>query len=315
MRPLKQAAQLLALVATVATTGRAQPNVQPVALVAPVAAAATTTDAAHDVVSVRFAASTANAERLKAPWWAPAASLLVPGAGQFALGQQRSVAYLVAEAYLVLQAVAARRDGDRAREEYRAIAADVARRPFSDQRPVGSWAYYEVMSEQLESGRFDRVPGGAVDPETDEATYNGASWRLARETFWTDPNAPPPVTSTEYQRALAFYEARAFRDEYRWSWRDAQLERGVFLESINAANRSYQRSVNLFGLVGANHLTSLVDAYVTVRIRRFGGVRVGSLTFDRIQSGVDVLGDPADGRYRVRSGVRFVPVPSGRRVN
>lgn len=312
MRTPKVAAPILALLATIATTGVAQPAVQPVALASPAAVSAPAPDLPHHALLVRRAAATANVGPGTAPWWAPAASLILPGAGQFALGQQRSVAYLVAEAYLVLQAVAARRDGDRARDEYRAIASDVARRPFSEQRPVGSWAYYEVMSEQLESGQFDRVPGGAVDPETNEATYNGASWRLARETFWNDPDTPPPVSSAEYQRALAFYESRAFRDEYRWSWRDAQLERGVYTETINAANRSYQRSVNLFSLVGANHLTSLVDAYVTVRIRRFGGVRVGSLTFDRIQSGIEAIGDPADGRYRVQSGIRFVPAPTGR---
>jgi hypothetical protein len=231
----------------------------------------------------------------------------VPGAGQVALGQQRGVAYLVADAYLLLQAVSSRRDGDRDRDEYRAIASDVARRPFSDARPTGPWAYYEIMSEELESGRFDRIAGGAVDPETDEATYNGASWRLARETFWTNPNVPPGASSTEYQRALAFYEARAVRDEYRWSWRDAQLQRDVYKQTIASANRSFQRSVTLFGLVGANHLTSMIDAYVTVRVRRYGGVRAAGLSLDGIESAVRPLGDPAAGHYRFLGALRFVP--------
>jgi hypothetical protein len=225
------------------------------------------------------------------------------------MGQQRSVAYLVAEAYLVVQALSAQRDGDRARDEYRAIASDVARRPFSTERPIGNWAYYEEMLEHFESGRFDRIPGGAVDPETDESTYNGASWRLARENHWTNPDSAPAATSEQYRRALAFYEARAVRDEYRWSWRDARLERGVYSETITSANRSYQRSVNLFGLVGANHLTSMIDAYITVRVRRYGGVRVAGLAWDGVSSAVRPIGDPAEGRMRWSTAVRFVPAP------
>ncbi len=254
-----------------------------------------------------MSATVGTTRRDGAPWWAPVASLILPGAGQFMLGQQRAVAYAVAEAYLVLQSVASKRDGDRDRDEYRAIAADVARRPFSADRPTGPWSYYEVMSEQLESGRFDRIPGGGIDPETDESTYNGESWRLARENFWEDPDEPPPVTSAEYQRALDFYASRAVRDEFRWSWRDAQLQRDLYSQTITSANRSYKRSVNMIGLVGANHLTSLIDAYVTVRIRRYGGVRVAGLTFDRMESGVRSVGDPLEGRVQLSTGLRFVP--------
>jgi hypothetical protein len=62
------------------------------------------------------------------------------------------------------------------------LAADVARKPFGGAQPVGAWEYYEAMEKYLASGVFDRVPGGAVDPETDETTYNGARWLLARQT-------------------------------------------------------------------------------------------------------------------------------------
>ena len=243
----------------------------------------------------------------QAPWWAPVASAVVPGSGQLVLGQQRSVAYLVAEVYLVVQALSARRDWDAARDEYRSIAADVARRPFGGDLPIGSWEYYEAMEATLESGVFDLVPGGAVDPETDESTYNGATWRLARRTHWPDPNTPPPTSSAEYQRALAFYEDRAIRDEFRWSWRDAQLQLDVYRQTISSANRSYQRSVNMVGLLGMNHLASLIDAYITVRIRRYGGVRVAGLSLDGLESEVHAVGDPAAKRYRISSAVRFVP--------
>ena len=54
-------------------------------------------------------------------------------------------AYLVAEGFFVLQAIAAQRDGDRDRQRYRTIASDVARKALSANRPVGNWDYYEFM--------------------------------------------------------------------------------------------------------------------------------------------------------------------------
>ncbi|MEQ1690304.1 MAG: hypothetical protein ABMA00_03410 [Gemmatimonas sp.] len=244
-----------------------------------------------------------------APWWAPVASGLLPGSGQFAMGQQRAVAYLVAEGYLVLQALSAQRDGNRDRNEYRGLASDVARRPFSATRPDGAWGYYEAMEKYLESGVFDRIPGGAVDPETNPTTFNGARWKLARETYWANPDSTPSTTSSQYQRALASYAEDAVRDEFRWSWRDAQLQKDVYEQTIRSANRRYQRATNMLGLVYANHLTSLIDAYVTVRVRRFGGVRVAGLRLDGVQSAVHPVGDPAAGRRQFVGVLRFVPSP------
>lgn len=242
-----------------------------------------------------------------APWWAPVLSMVVPGAGQLVLGQQRGVAYAVAEGYLLLQQIRARRDADRDREAYRTLAADVARKPFGGDRPRGGWDYYESMERFLESGAFDRVAGGAVDPELDESTYNGARWLLARETFWQNPDAPPPVGSAEYVRALAFYEARAVRDPYRWSWRDARLEQDVYAQTIASANRSVQKAVNYVGLVGANHLVSMIDAYVNVRIRRYGGAGLGGLSVDGIQTMIEPVGDPRGQNRQLRAAVRLVP--------
>jgi hypothetical protein len=243
----------------------------------------------------------------RAPWWAPVLSGVVPGAGQFAMGQQRSVGYLVAEGYLILQQVRARRDADRDRDAYRALAFTVARQPFGGERPRGSWDYYESMEKFLESGAYDRVPGGAIDPETDETTYNGAGWLLARETYWLNPNVAPAVGSQEYQRALAFYLARAVPAAYRWSWRDAQLQRDVYAQTIASANRSVQRAVNYMGLIGANHLVSLIDAYVSVRVRRFGGAGVAGLRVSSIHTVVEPVGDPLAGRRQVRTAVRLLP--------
>lgn len=243
---------------------------------------------------------------LRAPWWSPVASAVLPGSGQFALGQQRSVGYAIAEVYFVMQALAARRDGNRDRDEYRALAADVARRPFSASRPVGGWDYYESMEKFLASGVYDRIPGGDLNPETDETTFNGVRWRLARETFWRNPDSVPATTSAEYQRAIAFYTERAVPDAFRWSWRDAQLQQDVYRQTIESANRSYQRAVTLFGVVGANHLASLIDAYITVRIRRFGGVRVAGLRFDGVETTVEPISASSQMSAQLRTQIRLV---------
>ena len=214
---------------------------------------------------------------------------------------------MVAEGYLILQQVRARRDANRDRDAYRALAFNVARQPFGGERPRGSWDYYESMEKFLESGAYDRIPGGAIDPETDETTYNGARWRLARETYWLTPNVAPAVGSPEYQRALAFYLSRAVPAAYRWSWRDAQLQQDVYAQTIASANRSVQRAVNYMGLIGANHLVSLIDAYVSVRVRRFGGAGVGGLRVSSLHTVVEPVGDPRAGRRQVRTAIRLTP--------
>jgi hypothetical protein len=226
------------------------------------------------------------------------------------LGQQRGVAYVVAEAYLLVQAVGAQRDVTKGVRNYQSVAADAARRAFGGSLPAGPWSYYEDLEKFDASGMYDVVPGGVVDPETDTTTFNGRSWRLARETFWRDPDIAPAVSSEQYQKALAFYSARAWGDEFRWSWRDAQLQKDVYRGAIAAANRSNQRKTNLLAVVGANHLASLIDAYINVRIRRYGGAGVAGLRLDAVDSRVVALGDPAAGVRSLRTSIRLVPSAS-----
>lgn len=248
----------------------------------------------------------------RAPWWAPVTSGVLPGTGQLMMGQQRGVGYLVAEGYLLLQLFRARRDANRDRDAYRALAYEVARKPFGGARLPGGWDYYESMEKYLESGAFDRIPGGAIDPETDATTYNGARWLLARETFWVNPDIAPPVGSSEYSRALAFYQSRAIPAAYQWSWRDAQLEQDVYSQTIASANRSVQQAVNYVGLIGANHLVSLIDAYVNVRVRRFGGAGVAGLSIGSVHTELQTVGDPRDGRRQLQTSIRLIPVGRGR---
>ena len=94
------------------------------------------------------------------------------------------------------------------------------------------------MEHWIESGVFNLVPGGTFTPEADVTTYNGAAWLLARQTYWADPNVQPDPTSAEYRKAIAFYIARAMQPQYRWSWRNAQLEQDVYVQTIERANQA-----------------------------------------------------------------------------
>jgi hypothetical protein len=199
------------------------------------------------------------------------ASFVVPGSGQALLGQTRSLGYVVAEGFLILRAVRAHRDADNSRTEYRRLASDVARAGFGTDRPNGSWDYYERLEEYAASGAYELTPGGKFAPETDPETFNGRQWLQARQTYWNDPDTPPAETSDEYRRAIAFYQTRAYQGSFLWSWRDHQLEQTAYIQTIKEANRSKQQLVSAVGLVAANHLVSLVDAYINVRVRRYGG--------------------------------------------
>jgi hypothetical protein len=197
----------------------------------------------------------------------PLASAFLPGSGQALLRQDRFVAYLAVEGFAWLRYATDLGEAKRQRRAYRALAERVARSAFGASPPVGDFEYYERMKHWVESGAFDLVPGGTVEPEMDTTTYNGATWLLARRTYWTDPDTPPPPGSGAFDQALGFYLERAVGPAYRWSWAGAELEQDVFGQTIDRSNDAYRRAIEDLGLVIANHVLSTVDAYVTVRLR------------------------------------------------
>ena len=217
------------------------------------------------------ASPVAGAAPARAPLWAPLASAVVPGLGQAAMGQGRFVAYLAAESYAWLRYATDVAEGRRRRREYQVIARDVARAFFSENRPVGDFEYYEHMKEYDESGVFDLEPGGDLQPETDESTYNGFIWLLARQTFWEDSSVPPEPGSPQEMLAIEFYRRRAIRPEFRWSWRNAGLERNLYNRTIDRSNEAFRRSVADLGFILANHVLSAVDSSISVRLRRRPG--------------------------------------------
>jgi hypothetical protein len=116
-----------------------------------------------------------------------------------------------------------------------------------------------------------------VDPETDITTYNGQIWWLARTTYWSDPDVAPPRGSAAYSNALTFYRSRAERPEYQWSWRDQQGSLDVYRTTIAQANNAARDATRDLSIIIANHVLSTVDAFVTVRLRRYGGAGTGGV--------------------------------------
>ncbi len=200
-------------------------------------------------------------------------SAVVPGAGQALLGSRRAFAYAAVEALGWVTYSVQVREGDRQRARFRELSRTVARAQFTPDGPAGNWDYYERMEKFAVSGAYDAIPGGAIDPESDPTTFNGSIWLLARQTYWRDPSLPPSITSPEYQSALSFYERRAAPPEMRWSWAASPDGYQQYRRSIAASNAAFKRAEQTVGLVIANHILSVVDAYVSVRLRRVSGGR------------------------------------------
>lgn len=220
-------------------------------------------------------------------WWVPLASAALPGWGQVRLGQDRFVAYLAVEAYAAIGYFNDLNALHRERERYVGLARDVARAFVPGNTRIGDWDYYEAMEKHLESGVFDRTPGtGQFSPEADTTTYNGAIWLRARRlSDWPNPDVEPNHASPVYQAAVSYYVAHAVRPEYRWSWRNAQLEWDLYRQIIRRKNDVGREAGHYLAAIAVNHLLSTIDAFITLRLR--GG-----------------LGAPRDG-YRLSLSVPF----------
>jgi hypothetical protein len=59
----------------------------------------------------------------------------------------------------------------------------------------------------------------------------------------------------------------------RWSWTASPGGYQQYRRSIAASNGAFKRAGQTVGLVIANHILSVVDAYISVRLRRDSGGR------------------------------------------
>ncbi len=199
-------------------------------------------------------------------WMPPVSSLIIPGSGQLMLGQERGAIYLVVEAFLIARFFRLHGEGQREGDRYRELAFTVARAPFAPTVFDTAFTYYEKLEDFRESGPFDTDPGPDLVPASDERTFNGSIWALARETFFADPDNPPDPGSEEYQRALEFYRRRAVGPNFLWSWRNAGLEQDLFRQSIRQSDEAFRAATTQLGLLLVNHLLSAIDAFLTTRL-------------------------------------------------
>lgn len=200
--------------------------------------------------------------------WSVLASATVPGTGQAMLGVQRFLPYMAFEVYAWTQYLSHAGEYRQYRDSYVELSSRVARSKYTIIFPAGDFEYYERMQHFHESGRFEVVAGGVLDPEPDSTTFNGSVWLLARRTYWNDVNAAPDTSTREWKQASEFYLRRAYDQPYRWSWTGAPFEFDEFRRLIRRSNDSNRKAVQDLGVIIANHMLSAVDAYVTVRLRR-----------------------------------------------
>jgi hypothetical protein len=221
----------------------------------------------------------------RAQWVRPTASLLIPGAGQLMGGSDRAALYLVAEVLFLTRFLSLQRDGRSSANQYHDLAFNVARGAFDPGIRDTVWDYFEAMGKYIESGPFNTGPGPDLVPPSDESTFNGKIWQLARDTYLQRPDSAPDPGSAEYARALDFYRRRAVGPNFRWSWRSAAIEQDLFRQAIRSSDEAYRRARQQLGLLMANHLLSAVDALISSRIargQRVRGVSAGLRIGDRL---------------------------------
>ena len=198
------------------------------------------------------------------PLKAAAFSAVLPGAGQYILDQRRSWAYVAAEALGWVFYIDRRSEGVDLRAGYRDLAWMEAR-VQAGPRTEGDFEYYERMTKWRTSGAFDVDPGTpGVQPETDPATFNGDAWGLARQIFLPGQGTVPE-SDPRYQRALEYYEGRAYGPEFLWDWTGKEGEQEEFAALIRRSDDRFRQATNILGLVFANHVVSTVDAFLSAR--------------------------------------------------
>ncbi len=194
------------------------------------------------------------------------ASLAVPGSGQYLLGQNRWVPYVAVEAWAWVRYIDQRATSQRLSREYKDLAWSIARRVSTGARRDTTFPYYEVLIHYRASGAFDGSAEPGVQPEFDDATYNGEQWKLAQSLFIPAGAAVGPG-SPSYDAALAYYEKHAIPDGYAFAWNSGRLEQQTYTNVINESDAAYRDATRMLGLILANHLTSAVDALISTRLR------------------------------------------------
>ena len=200
-------------------------------------------------------------------------SLLVPGLGQFALGNRRGWAYAGLEVLGWLWYLDRRVKGTGLRGEYRDYAWQKARLQ-SGPRVDGDFDYYEVLSQWERSGHFDLDLGReGTQPELNPSYYNGMIWTRALGIFSVGQSSGPG--DPEYESAIRYYEQYAYGTGFLWNWTGTPGGRSTYADIIRKSDDRFRQARNAVGFVIANHLVSAADAFVSGRTGLDIEARVG----------------------------------------
>jgi hypothetical protein len=200
-------------------------------------------------------------------------SLVLPGAGQHLLGQDRKWAYLALEIAGWAFFVERRRAGSDYRDRYRDFAWENGRVQGS-LRIDGDFDYYERLAHWTRSGAFDRDAASAgIQPELDDATFNGSVWSLATR-IYLGGATNVPESDPAYQSALAYYSAEAYATELLWDWTAAAGAQSDYADLLDTSDGRFRQATAVLGIIIANHILSAADAYISSRGRSGLSLRV-----------------------------------------
>lgn len=191
-------------------------------------------------------------------------SLLVPGWGQRAAGRGHWWAFTGIDLLAWTGFVLHRMEGARHRTAYRDLAWEVARVPFwSGPRRDGPWSYYELMGRWAASGRFDERPDDeALHPETNEETFNGTVWGLARDLHLPAGSGSVDVEDPAYQEALAYYRRRAVPPDLQWDWQEGEESLARFRDLVRNSDEAFRLGTTFVGIALVNRFISGAEVWM-----------------------------------------------------
>jgi hypothetical protein len=226
-------------------------------------------------------------------------SALLPGSGQLYQGQNRGYAYIAAEVASIAGWVVFRNQGQDREDEFIDFAWVHARENVSSRNVRGSDEYYEHVEKWVKSGEFDTDRNYdlndpfTIDPWTDQETFNGDAWRIATINFFEPDSLNELVgTRADSLAALQFYAERAFQNDFYWDWTknntvdNYRALQNEYKDQRDESNTAFQRATFSLVFLMANHVISVVDAFMSSRIRIPGDEQDHQTRFDmRLKSG------------------------------
>ncbi len=205
-------------------------------------------------------------------------SALLPGSGQIYQGQARGYAYLAAEVASIAGWVIFRNKGNDSKEEFIDFAWEKSRLGVSTRNERGDDGYYEHIARWVKSGEFDVDRNYdlddpfTIDPWTEEGSYNGEQWRIARITYFEPDTTGEYIgTRADSLAALQYYAGRAYQEVFYWDWAAVDEERyranmNHYLDLRDESNSAFQHATLSLVCLMANHAVSVIDAFISSRV-------------------------------------------------